>query len=126
MHLYIGVKPMQTKMMNWLHFLEETIISACCLHMLCFMWADDFDVQMGYGWSMIVIMNLHFLAVCLWMAYLFKELMRVVCKKYTAVWRVYAVRKYGFRIGGNMKNRFAVDTGSRRHVKQMMRLSVNQ
>ena len=125
MHLYIGMKPMQSRAMNWLHFLEELVIAACCTHMVVFMLSDDELVDIGYGWSMIILMNLHLLVVCLWMMYLMKEYFRVLCKKNAAPWRVWAVRKLGFRVGKNLHNYFTMDIGKRK-VKQMMDLDVNK
>ena len=99
MTFYIGSRPMLTRMTNLLHYLEELVIMACCAHMVVFMLSDDELVDLGYGWSMIVIMNLHFLIVCLWIAYLTKEMIRVIFRKYSIRWRVWAVRRFGYRIG---------------------------
>lgn len=124
-HIYIGMKPMQTKYMNWLHFLEELVIAACCAHMVVFMMSDDDLVDIGWGWSMIIIMNLHFLIVSIYMMYLTKEFLRVLCRRHTAPWKVWAVRRFGFRIGGRLHDMFTIDTG-KRNVKQMMELEINK
>ena len=125
MHIYIGTKPMVTKHMNWLHFLEELVIAACCTHMVIFMMSGDELTSIAWGWSMIIIMNLHFLIVSMYMMYLTKEMLRVLFRRHYAPWKVWAVRKYGFRIGGKLHNMFTIDVGSRR-VKQMMELDINQ
>lgn len=114
MHFYIGLKPMQSKVMNWLHFLEEQVILACCAHMVVFMMSDDEEVDIGYGWSMIIIMNLHFLVVSIYMMYLTKEFLRVLCKRHSNPWKVWAVRRFGFRIGGKLHNMFTIHTGKRK------------
>ena len=114
MHIYIGNKPMQTKYMNWLHYLEELVIAACCAHMVVFMMSNDELVDIGWGWSMIIIMNLHFLIVSIYMMYLTKEFLRVLCRRHSAPWKVWAVRKFGFRIGGRMHDMFTIDIGKRR------------
>lgn len=124
MTFYIGSKPMQTRMTNLLHFLEELVIMACCTHMVVYMLSDDDLVDLGYGWSMIIIMNLHFLIVCLWIAYQTKELLRVLIRKYSYRWRVWAVRKFGYRIGNKYHNYFNVTLGDR-SVPQMMKLAIN-
>lgn len=108
--LYIGTKPMQTRYLNWLHFLEEMVIEACTLHMLCFLWVKIESVDTGYGWSMIIIMNLHFFIVCLWIAYLMGDIIRIFYKKISAIVKVHCVRRFGFRIGRKFKKEFNVNT----------------
>lgn len=124
MTMYVGSKPMETKTTNRLHFLEELIIMACCTHMVVFMLCEDDVVDLYYGWSMIIIMNLHFLIVCLWISYLTKEMLRVIYKKYLLRWRVWAVRKFGYRIGTKYHDYFNVTHGDRK-VPQMMQLTIN-
>ena len=93
--------------------------------MVVFIMADDYFVDIGYGWSMIIIMNLHFLVVVLWMMYLTKEFLRVLCRRHTAPWKVWLVRKYGWRIGKELHKKMNVDVTTR-HVPQMMQLEINK
>lgn len=115
---------MEMKVTNRLHFLEEIIIQACCAHMVVFHLCDDVVVDFAYGWSMIIIMNLHFMIVILWIMLLTKDMLRVFFKKYILLWRVWAVRKFGFRIGKKYHNYFNVTHGDRK-VPQMMKLDIN-
>lgn len=76
---------------------------------------------------MIVIMNLHFFFVILWLAYLIGDIIRMICVKISIIVKVCCVRNFGFRIGRKMKKEFNIkgEDGKERKVKQMMLLPEN-
>lgn len=121
MTIYIGTRPMETRWLNFMHFLEEVVIEACCVLILAFTNVDmDEETRLIYGWLMILVMSIHFLIVCIWISLVTFDFMKILNTKWGAVWRVWAVRKFGFRIGSNLKNYFNLKTGERVAPQLMM------
>lgn len=73
---------------------------------------------------MIIIMNIHFIIVCLWLAFLMGDVIRVLYIKISAIVKVYCVQKFGLRVGRDYKNKFELSTDTRK-VQQMMMLEEN-
>ena len=101
MHIYIAQRPMQTRLHNWLHWTEETVILAVCLHMLPLTdWiADDEQFKLDIGWSIIIIIATHIALVYIWLLLQVLNLIGLLLLKYVVDWRVWAVRAFGYRIG---------------------------
>ena len=68
MHFYIAQMPMQTKLHNYLHWIEEIVIFVICLHMLPLSdWVDGEQFKLDVGWSMIIIIATHIAIVYIWL-----------------------------------------------------------
>lgn len=106
---------MQSRWLNFLFMFEETIILAAVLHLTVFTewgWATD-TALVGWGWSLIITISIHFIIVILWIVWVFLDYMRVLFIYYQAIWRVYCVRAFGWRLGLKYKDMFGVETGHR-------------
>lgn len=125
-HFYVGSKPVASRSLYCLYILEETVILAAVLHLAVFTgWGFPTDeARIGWGWSLIIVISLHFLIVILWILWVFMNYLRLSFIYWQAVWRVFCVRAFGFRIGNHYKDYFGVKATERK-VEQMMELEEN-
>lgn len=119
---------MQSKWLTMLYIFEETVILAAVLHLCVFTgWGFVTETaRIGWGWSLIIVISLHFFIVCLYIVIVFMDYLRMLFIKYQAIWRVFCVRAFGFRVGKKYKEMFGVKVGEGRHVQQMMELEENK
>lgn len=96
--------------------MEETVILAAVLHLCVFTgWGDaTATARIGWGWSLIIVISLHFFIVCLYIIFVFMDYMRVLLHKYQAIWRVFCVKAFGYRLGSHYKEMFGVSVGTRK------------
>lgn len=115
-HLYVGSRPLTSKWLMCLYVLEETVILAAVLHLCVFsLWGSPtYDALIGWGWSLIIVISLHFLVVCIYIIFVFIDYLRLVFFKWQAIWRVYCVNAFGFRIGKSYKDKFNVKVTERK------------
>lgn len=91
---YVGTKPLQTRTLNWFHYWEEMVVEACTIHLICFLWSyDDDPIFIGYGWSFVVIISLHFFIVLLWLLWQLIDALRTLYKKYSAIIKVWCANR---------------------------------
>jgi hypothetical protein len=126
MTIYVGTKPLETRWLNTMHFIEEIVIEACCVLILAFTSVDFTEsAKLMYGWLMIIAMSIHFMIVCIWILWISVDFMRILYLKWGVTLKVWAVRKFGFRIGKGLKNYFNIETGDRA-APQLMLLVENK
>lgn len=126
-HWYVGTRPAAGKWLNRLLYLEEIIILAVVLHLTVFTdWGHPTQsARVGWGWSLIIIVTLHFMVVSLYMAVLFVDYLRLLYIRYIAQVKVWCVEVFGWRVSYDFKKKFGINNRNR-VVEQMMDLEENK